>query len=341
MKEKKRARMAPITYVATFFTLVSLGWTGYSVTDLMAAGPWGLLAAVSVDGLWAVVQYLVFKGIGGSTVRRLGWAALAAACGLLAYHGWTINPAAAVAAALPPVVAKAAWIGDIRLRRDPTALTPDQEAEINDVIRDSEYIARKTAAEVDRAAAEEIARIRAQARVTLARDDAEFEVRLERMRKVSDLEFRTPLGVPPRLGALEASSKVSDDGEGSAEVVSSTDLEAADTTQGRASVKQYFGFAQALTPETPVKATPKVTSPQVDATVEAVVKPTREKAPKPAVKPRRKAVVKPSATRVVKALYDAGTPLDAIADKAMTDYPELERRYVTQAVRRLRDKEAS
>jgi hypothetical protein len=91
----------PITAVAIFFTLVSLAWTGYSVTDLMEAGPWGLLAAVSVDGLWAVVQYLDYKGIGGRSVRSIGWLTLAAASGLLAYHGWTINPAAAAAARAP------------------------------------------------------------------------------------------------------------------------------------------------------------------------------------------------------------------------------------------------
>jgi hypothetical protein len=186
-----------MTPIAVFFTLVSLAWTGYSITDLMAAGLWGLLAAVSVDGLWAVVQFLDYKGIGGRTVRGLGWAALACASGLLAYHGSTINPAAAIAGALPPVVAKAAWLGDIRLRRDPTALTPGQESEINDVIRDSEYIARMKAAEIRRDAAAEIALIRAQADVTLARDEADFTVGLERLRKRAELERRSPLGLTP------------------------------------------------------------------------------------------------------------------------------------------------
>jgi hypothetical protein len=186
-----------MTPVAAFFTLVSLAWTGYSITDLMAAGLWGLLAAVSVDGLWGVVQFLDYKGIGGKTVRVLGWGALACASGLLAYHGSTINPAAAIAGALPPVVAKAAWLGDIRLRRDPTALTPGQESEINDVIRDSEYIARMKAAQIRRDAAEEIALIQAQAEVTLARDEADFTVGVERLRKRAELERRTPLAINP------------------------------------------------------------------------------------------------------------------------------------------------
>lgn len=187
--------LTPMTPIAAFFTLVSLAWTGYSITDLMDSGLWGLLAAVSVDGLWGVVQFLDYKGIGGRTVRGLGWAALACASGLLAYHGSMINPAAAVAGALPPIVAKAAWLGDIRLRRDPTALTPGQESEINGVIRDSEYIARMKAATIRRDAAEEIAIIQAQADVTLARDEADFMVGVERMRKRAELERRRPLGI--------------------------------------------------------------------------------------------------------------------------------------------------
>lgn len=195
--KKIKSAVTPMTPVAAFFTLVSLAWTGYSVTDLMAAGLWGLLAAVSVDGLWGVVQFLDYKGIGGGWVRWLGWVALACASGLLAYHGSTINPAAAIAGALPPIVAKAAWLGDIRLRRDPTALTPGQESEINDVIRDSEYIARMKAAKIRRDAAEEIALVQAQADVTLARDEADFMVGLERLRKRAELERRRPLELSP------------------------------------------------------------------------------------------------------------------------------------------------
>ncbi|MFE9793552.1 hypothetical protein ACFYRL_17640 [Streptomyces goshikiensis] len=197
MKEINGYPMKPLTYVAAFFTAVSLAWTGYSITDLMEAGAWGLLAAVSVDGLWGVVQYLDSKGIGGRAVQVAGWITLAAACGLLGYHGWTINPAAAVAGALPPIVAKLAWIGDIRLRRDPAALAPDQEAEINDVIRESEYIARKTAAEIDRETAAEIARIQAQGKVAIVRTEVIFDVQLARLNKQAELDLRRPLELEP------------------------------------------------------------------------------------------------------------------------------------------------
>lgn len=188
-------RMTPLTPIAIAFTLVSLCWTGWSITDLVQSGWWGILAAVSVDGLWGVVQYLSYKGIGGRFTAAVEWLTLGIACTLLAWHGWTITHAAAFAGALPPVVAKIAWAGDVRLRRDPTALTAEQEAEINNVIRDSEYIARRRAAEIEREAAEEIALIRAQGKVAIERDDVTFQVELERIRKRDELSRRAPLGI--------------------------------------------------------------------------------------------------------------------------------------------------
>ncbi|MEH0417842.1 hypothetical protein [Streptomyces sp. B21-083] len=195
MKTALRSRLTALTPVAIVFTLVSLCWTGWSITDLVQSGWWGILAAVSVDGLWGVVQYLSYKGIGGRLIVIVEWITLGVACGLLAWHGWSITHAAAFAGALPPIVAKIAWTGDVRLRRDPTALTAEQEAEINSVIRDSEYIGRKRAAEIEREAAEEIALIRAQGKVAIERDEVTFQVELERIQKRGELSRRTPLGI--------------------------------------------------------------------------------------------------------------------------------------------------
>lgn len=189
------SRVTPLTPIAIAFTLVSLGWTGWSITDLVQSGWWGILAAVSVDGLWGVVQYLSYKGIGGRFTAVVEWVTLGVACGLLAWHGWTITHAAAFAGALPPVVAKIAWTGDIRLRRDPAALTAEQEAEINSVIRESEYISRRRAAEIEREAAEEVALIRAQGKVALERDEVTFQIELERIRKRDEIQRRTPLAL--------------------------------------------------------------------------------------------------------------------------------------------------
>lgn len=190
-----RPRLTTLTPIAIAFTLVSLCWTGWSITDLVQSGWWGILAAVSVDGLWGVVQYLSYKGIGGRFTAIVEWITLGVACGLLAWHGWNITHAAAFAGALPPIVAKIAWTGDVRLRRDPTALTVEQEAEINSVIRDSEYISRRRAAEIEREAAEEVALIRAQGKVARERDDVTFQIELERIRKREEIQRRTPLAL--------------------------------------------------------------------------------------------------------------------------------------------------
>lgn len=255
MKKIGSVLVTPMTPVAVFFTLVSLAWTGYSITDLMAAGLWGLLAAVSVDGLWGVVQFLDYKGIGGRTVRGLGWAALACASGLLAYHGSTINPAAAIAGALPPVVAKAAWLGDIRLRRDPTALTPSQESEINDVIRDSEYIARMKAAEIRRDAAEEIALVQAQADVTLARDEADFMVSLERLRKRAELERRRPLELTA-VEPVEPTAQPNEPGDSTSPVMVASSLATAPEPPARPAEPEArsFGFSAHLTAQSAQRA---------------------------------------------------------------------------------------
>lgn len=261
--KKLKSVLTPMTPVAAFFTLVSLAWTGYSITDLMAAGLWGLLAAVSVDGLWGVVQFLDYKGIGGRTVRVFGWVALACASGLLAYHGSTINPAAAIAGALPPIVAKAAWLGDIRLRRDPTALTPGQESEINDVIRDSEYIARMKAAEIRRDAAEEIALVRAQADVTLARDEADFVVGLERLRKRAELERRRPLALaavepsePAAQPAVEPEARGPESGGSTSPVVLTSSLTATPEPPAHPAEPdgRAFGFSAHLTAQSAQRA---------------------------------------------------------------------------------------
>ena len=190
-------RFTALTPIALVFTAVSLCWTGWSITDLIQSGAWGVLAAVSVDGLWGVVQYLSYKRIGGRVIEVVEWVTLVVACSLLAWHGWGITPAAAFAGALPPIVAKISWVGDIRLRflrsYDPTALTAEQEAEINDVIRDSEYIARKEGAEIKRKAAKEIAEIEAKAEVDMVRLETNFRVGLEEATKRADLRRRTPV----------------------------------------------------------------------------------------------------------------------------------------------------
>lgn len=183
-----RGHLTPLTPVATFFTAVSLSWTGYSVTDLIHSGTWGLLAAVSVDGLWAVVQYLEYKGIGGRTTKALGWAALAGACTLLGYHAWSINWGAVIASVLPPVVAKIAWIGDIRLRHNPAALTPEEVAALARMERGMVFEER-----------EHDIRMRQQrmrAELLVSEVSTDFDIEVMRQDRARDLQRRAPLALP-------------------------------------------------------------------------------------------------------------------------------------------------
>lgn len=182
-----RRHLTPLTPVATFFTAVSLAWTGYSVTDLIHSGTWGLLAAVSVDGLWAVVQYLDYKGIGGRAMKALGWAALAAGCTLLGYHAWSINWGAVIASVLPPVVAKIAWIGDIRLRHNPAALTPDEVATLAGMERGMVFEER-----------EHDIRMRQQrmrAELLMSEVSTDFDIEVMRQDRTRDLRRRAPLAI--------------------------------------------------------------------------------------------------------------------------------------------------
>ncbi|MBP5913222.1 hypothetical protein [Streptomyces scabiei] len=207
MNDHTERRFTALTPIALAFTVVSLCWTGWSITDLIQSGSWGILAAVSVDGLWGVVQYLSYKRIGGRVIDVVEWVTLIVACSLLAWHGWAITPAAAFAGALPPIVAKISWVGDIRLRLlrsyDPTALTAEQEAEINDVVRDSGYQARLKAAEIEREAAEDIAAIRAKGKVDMERLEVDFEVGIKEITTRADLRRRTPV----TLGGLDAEAE--------------------------------------------------------------------------------------------------------------------------------------
>jgi hypothetical protein len=184
-----RGNLTPLTPVATFFTAVSLAWTGYSVTDLIHSGTWGLLAALSVDGLWAVVQYLDYKGIGGRAMKALGWAALAAGCTLLGYHAWSINWGAVIASVLPPVVAKIAWIGDIRLRHNPAALTPDEVATLARMERGMVFEEREHDIQMRQQ--------RMRAELLMSEVSTDFDIEVMRQDRVRDLRRRAPLAITP------------------------------------------------------------------------------------------------------------------------------------------------
>lgn len=189
----------PILYGAAALAALSLAWSAYSITDLMDSGPYGLTVALAGDIGWVTVLWAEWRGL---TIAGWKWAATAAgwliAIGvalLLVLHGAEHSRGQAIAGPFVVLVGKLVWAFALAAMKDPTALTPEQEAEINTVIRDSEHTARLHRALSDG----EIARIKAEARTTLARDEADFEITLERVHKRAEIARRTPLALGPGI----------------------------------------------------------------------------------------------------------------------------------------------
>ncbi|MEU0667169.1 hypothetical protein ABZ508_02670 [Streptomyces lavendulocolor] len=206
-------RVPPILIGATLLAALSLAWSAYAITDLMRAGWFGLSVALAGDIAWITVLWAEYRGL---TITVRGRTVEAAAVGLgialgvaalLALHGHDEGSwGQGIAGPFVVLVGKAVWAYALASLRDPAALTSEQLAEIHDVMRQSEYTARLHHAQLeqlDRAADAEIARIKAEARITLARDDVDFEVTLKRINKRAEIERRTPLalGSPHVLGA--------------------------------------------------------------------------------------------------------------------------------------------
>lgn len=203
--KRSRRRVPPILIGAGLLGVLSLIWSGYAITDLMAAGQFGLSVAVAGDIGWLTVLRAEYRNVviavRGKAIHPAvaGWAIAVGVAVLLLIHGIDEkNAGQAIAGPFVVLVGKVVWAYALASLRDPAALTAEQEAEIHAVMRDSEFTARLNQAErdrIDRDADAEIARIRAEARITLARDEADFEVALERMEKHAQIERRTPLAL--------------------------------------------------------------------------------------------------------------------------------------------------
>lgn len=198
-----------IVHGARLLAALSVIWSGYAISDLMQSGPWGITVAIAGDigwitVLWAEANRVRIAGYAWPAVVA-GWLIAAGVGVLLAMHGaqgpdgsW----AQAMAGVLVIAVSKIVWMFALAATVDPAELTPEQEAEINDVIRDSEFVARMQHARSDG----EIAQIQEEARTTLARDEADFRIVLERIRKRAEIDRRMPLmgGAPlPALAPTE------------------------------------------------------------------------------------------------------------------------------------------
>jgi hypothetical protein len=191
-----------VFYGAAALAGLSLIWSGYAITDLMESGPFGLSVAVAGDIGWLTVLWAEYRRIGPRWAAPLaGWAIALGVALLLVIHGVTENSTPqAIAGPFVVLVGKIVWQFALAALRDPAALTPEQEAEIHAVIRDSEHAARLHAARRDqeqRAADATIERIQQQARITLARDRADFDITLERLEMRAEIDRRSPIALGP------------------------------------------------------------------------------------------------------------------------------------------------
>jgi len=201
----------PILYGAVTLAVLSLGWSAYAITDLMHSGKFGLSVALAGDVGWTTVLWAEYKGVtlGGRrwTAVAAGWAIAIGVALLLVIHGNEAGGRAqAIAGPFVVLVGKIVWAFALEAMKDPAAPTPEMTAELHAVLRDT---AHETAMLHANAQAR-IERIRAEASVTLARDEADFEVTLERLDKRAELQRRTPLAIeagPDRQGFDEVAEQ--------------------------------------------------------------------------------------------------------------------------------------
>ncbi|WP_327376216.1 hypothetical protein OG393_21055 [Streptomyces sp. NBC_01216] len=194
-------KVPPILYGAYTLAGLSLLWSAYAITDLMNSGPFGLSVAIAGDIGWITVMWAEHQRRGGRIAIAAGWIIAVGVGFLLVLHGID-KQSVAQAIAGPFVVLVGKTVGSIALivLRDPSALTPEQEDAINDVIRDGQYQARLNQAQrsIDQQQADAvIERIQQQARITGARDRAHAQMIRDRIELRAELTVSTPLALSP------------------------------------------------------------------------------------------------------------------------------------------------
>lgn len=191
----------PILYGAYALAGLSLIWSGYAITDLINSGWFGLSVALAGDIGWITVMWAEHRRIAGRYATVAGWVIALMVGALLVLHGVLAHDLGqAIAGPFVVLVGKTVASFALLAMRDPAALTAEQEAEINDVIREGERKARLNGAQrdfVQQEADAVIERIRQEARITMARDQADFEITLDRLNMRAEIERNTPLALAP------------------------------------------------------------------------------------------------------------------------------------------------
>jgi len=201
-----RRKLPAIFWGAAVLAALSIAWSAYAITDLMKSGIFGLSVALAGDIGWITVLWAEAKRFGPRWAAPLaGWVIAFGVGLLLVIHGVEAHSTAqAIAGPFVVLVGKVVWSFALAALRDPAALTPEQEAEIHSVMRDSEHAARLHEARRDqeqRRAEATIERIQQQARITAARDRADFDITLERLEMRAEIERQSPMALGLTAGA--------------------------------------------------------------------------------------------------------------------------------------------
>lgn len=150
------SKRKPLVAVASALSVASLGWTTWSLMDLLGVGPVGLTVALTADLIWSAVIYCEFRRIGGGWVKLLGWLAVLVVGGFIVYHGLTLNnPAMAAAGPFLTVGTKAVWELALMSLRDPVKDKKAQaRQEINLLNAEAEIIRERAQAQIAKEQAE-------------------------------------------------------------------------------------------------------------------------------------------------------------------------------------------
>ncbi|MFF7991747.1 hypothetical protein ACFZDG_18380 [Kitasatospora xanthocidica] len=184
--------------LATLFTIASAAWTLYSVWDLLGVGPISVTAGTGAEGLW-VGGMLAYRAKHTRLTLTAMLAGLGGTLAILAIHGASAYGWGGIVAVVPPLAAELFWHLDAQLAADPTELTTQQQAEVDDVIRQARHITARAAADQMREDAEHaarLARIRRDGDLRQAEDLVDFEVAVSRIDMQRQIARRAPLSLP-------------------------------------------------------------------------------------------------------------------------------------------------
>lgn len=196
--------------LAYLFTAGSAAWTLYSVWDLLGIGPVAITAGAGAEGLW-VGGMLAYRAKRTKLTAAAMLAGLAGTLAILATHGAEAYHWGGIVAVVPPLAAELFWHVDAQLGADPTNLTPDQQDEVNKVIRAARHITARAAADQaleDAEHAARLARIRRDGELRQAEDVADFEVAVSRIDMQRQIARRTPLMLPAALADTEVAEEM-------------------------------------------------------------------------------------------------------------------------------------